>query len=144
MQFRRILPAAAVAALAACRPSIPERQNPTAVTYAVFDPNAAEIPLPNVLAFQPQALAALPPGAQKELVQAFAVAGGFPDDQEIPATIDFVRSNIQPDGSVVNGAPDLDLTSIRPGTILALESCPAVAGRPTPSPDCATGRSAAR
>lgn len=125
MQLRRILPAAAaLVAVAACRPSVPERQNPTAVSYAVFDPTTSEIPLPNALALSPDGLASLPAGAQKELLQAFALTGGFPDDQELPATLDFVVANIAANGTVTSLPPDLDLTTLTPTTRLVLESCP--------------------
>jgi hypothetical protein len=111
----------ALAALA-CEPSISSAINPSAVDYAAFDPtgNPPSIPLPNDLALQPQAIAAQS-GAQKALLQEFVNAGGFPNDQEVPITIDFVRLTIDPNtGASTRSAPALDVSSINSNNLIVL------------------------
>ena len=111
----RILAAAAL--LAACTPSVGHQAPPASVVTAVFDPLHGQIPLPNDLALQPS-----PPGvtlapAQQELLAAFAAQGGFPNDQEVPVTVSFTRSNLNADGTATNVAPSLDTTSLTPATL---------------------------
>ena len=132
MLLRRILPIALVALALACEPAVPHCTspsstdpackgsfNPTTVDYAAFDLASAQpdIPLPNDLALQPQVIATQT-GAQQELLLTFVdpAAGteiGFPSDQEVPISIDFVRETIDATtGAVTRSAPDLDLPSI--------------------------------
>src|SRR5439155_4962203 len=59
----------------------------------------------------------LPP-AQQDLLNAFAAQGGFPNDQEVPITISFVRTTINADGSTSNAAPTLDTTTLTPVTLV--------------------------
>ena len=112
---RKALTAVALALTAfACEPSVPHGTNPSQVDYAEFDPagHPAEIPLPNDLAFQPSAIASQA-GAAQELVLAFAAQGGFPNDQEVPITVNFVRETIDPNtGSATRSAPPIDVGSI--------------------------------
>src|SRR5260370_33066317 len=118
---RRSALALALAALA-CEPSISSAINPSAVDYAAFDPtgNPPFIPLPNDLALQPQAIASQS-GAQKALLQEFVNAGGFPNDQEVPITIDFVRLTIDPNtGASTRTAPALDVSSINSNNLIVL------------------------
>jgi hypothetical protein len=108
-----------LALAAACgEPSVPQtpqsQQKP--VVSAVFDPLTGNIPLPNDLA-----LAQIPPtlpAAQQDLLKAFVAQGGFPNDQEVPVTIAFQTTTVAQDGTTTNAAPDLDLTSINPGTLV--------------------------
>ncbi len=120
MLLRRILPPAAAAFALACAPSIQQDPAPASVSYAVFDPNTSQIPLPNDLAILPSTLAGFPAGAQKDLLAAFATQGGFPNDQEVDVTIDFTTLQIGADGSLTPVAPDLDLSSISNTTLRML------------------------
>ena len=130
MPLRRSLPATlALATILACQPSVKREPPPTppgasgpAVDFAVFDPSASPpaIPLPNDLALQPSSIATQT-GAQAELLRALAGAGGFPNDQETPITIDFHRENVNTStGKVTLSAPDLDLTSIVATTLAVI------------------------
>jgi Platelet-activating factor acetylhydrolase, isoform II len=133
---RRLTAALALATAAACNPSVNKEPLPTppgasspAVDYAVFDPTASPpaIPLPNDLALQPSAIATQT-GAQAELLQAFAAAGGFPNDQETPITIDFIRESVDAsNGKITRAAPDLDLSTFTTGgatTFVVIEAKP--------------------
>ncbi len=127
MLLRRTLPIALAAFALACEPSVPHCTsasstdaackgvfNPATLDYAAFDLTSAvpDIPLPNDLALLPETVASQT-GAQKELLQAFQAAGGFPNDQEVPITVDFVRQTIDSNtGALTASAPDLDVTSI--------------------------------
>lgn len=117
--------ALALAALGACAPSVPNTPPPTApgasgpsIDYAVFDPTAAAIPQPNDLSLQPSTIAAQT-GAQKELLTLFAANGGWPNDQEVPITIDIRRENVDPaTGAITYTAPDLDTATVARAVIL--------------------------
>ncbi|HZZ86427.1 MAG TPA: hypothetical protein VFE30_17990 [Anaeromyxobacteraceae bacterium] len=112
MSLRRYTPTlAALGLLAACTPDIAQRTNPQTVTYAAFDPaaNPPAIPLPNDLA---RANAASTTGAQRELLDAFNQAGGFPNDQELPVTIDLFAEAVTT-APRARSAPDLDLTTLK-------------------------------
>ena len=114
MLLRRTAPFALALAAIACEPSVPSGTNPTQVDYAAFDPtgNPPAIPLPNDLALQASAIASQP-GAAGELLTAFAKQGGFPNDQDVPITVDFVRESIgSATGAITRSAPPLDVTSI--------------------------------
>ena len=114
--LRRIIPPAAAMLALACAPSIQQDAPPASVTYAVFDPTVAKIPLPNDLALLPSSLAAFPPSAQRDLLTSFATSGGFPNDQEVAITLDFTTINIDPaTGSSLRSIPELDLTTIAAG-----------------------------
>jgi hypothetical protein len=117
-------------ALAACEPNVPQQAPPSSVVTAVFDPLNGKIPLPNDLALHPQPGVgpALSP-AQQELLAAFAAQGGFPNDQEVPVTIDFTRTKINADGTTTAEAPDLDFTTFTPLTLVAvLQTTPQAVG----------------
>ena len=135
MPLRRSLPAVlALATVLACQPSVKNQPPPTppgasgpAVDFAVFDPTASPpaIPLPNDLALQPSSIATQT-GAQAELLRAFAAAGGFPNDQETPITIDFHRENVNTStGKITLSAPDLDLASFVATTVAVIAVSPA-------------------
>jgi len=125
---------AALGLLAACTPDISQRTNPQTVTYAAFDPaaNPPVIPLPNDIA---RANAAATTGAQQELLNAFNQAGGFPNDQELPVTVDFFTEAVTV-APRARTAPDLDLATFKTapgaGATLAVfqvgNNCTAVAG----------------
>jgi hypothetical protein len=112
MLLRRLVPLAAALGAVACAPSIQQDPSPT-VDVAVFDPTNSKIPLPNDLVFQ--ALPTLPPSAQTDLLTAFAAEGAaFPNDQEVPLTIDFVRKSVDPStGALASTPAPLDVTSIK-------------------------------
>lgn len=123
MLLRRATPVAIAIVALACEPTVPydAANNPAAIDYAGFDPTGSppSIPLPNDLALQPQAIATQNP-AQAALLTEWAKQG-FPNDQEAPITIEFVRESLDPaTGAVTRSAPDLDLASINPGTVLLL------------------------
>ena len=114
MLLRRTALIAATAVAFACEPSVPHGTNPTFVDTAAFDltPSHPDIPLPNDLALLPASVSGQV-GAQQELLKEFQKAGGFPNDQEVPITIDFVRQTIDPaTGAQTPSAPALDVTSI--------------------------------
>ena len=129
MLLRHTLPITLVALALACEPTVPHCDspgstdpackgsfNPASVDIAAFDIASAppDIPLPNDLALLEQAVVTQS-GAQRELLRAFQQAGGFPNDQEVPITIDFVHQTIDPGtGKQTPSAPDLDLASINP------------------------------
>ena len=121
MPRRRYLAVAvATVAVVGCEPSVPKRTNPSSVDYAVFDPSTSQIPLPNDLALQPDAIAAQS-GAQQEFLQSLASAGGFPNDQEAPITIDLQRWDIAADGKVTKSAPPgIDPATVSPTTLIVL------------------------
>ena len=125
-RLSHLLVAAAPAALAlfgACRPSLPDTP-PSTFVIAEFDPTTSTIPLPNDLVFlqDPNTLcpgntlpAGSPPAcAQAELIASFNEA--YPSDQEVAITIDFAEIAFDANGSAVQTAPDLDLTSFTPST----------------------------
>src|SRR6266849_4910607 len=110
MLLRRVAPAAlATAAICACEPGVSydAGRNPQQTNYAVFDPTATppQIPLPNELAL---AQAGSLPGAQGELLQMFVSKGGFPNDQEVPVSIDLVTITVDSTGTQVRSPPTLN------------------------------------
>src|SRR5262249_33831856 len=120
MLLRRVAPAALLtAAICACEPGVGYNpaQNPAQTDYAVFDPAAVppQIPLPNALVLQH---AATVPGAQGELLRLFVsdpnpVKRGFPNDQEVPITMDLLKIVVDPTGTQVRSQPPLDISTIR-------------------------------
>jgi hypothetical protein len=125
MLLRRATPLALAVAALACEPSVPfdaANNNPPKVDYAGFDPtgNPPSIPLPNDLALLPQAIATQSP-AQAALLSQWAqdtcvggLQGCFPNDQEVPITIDFVTATIDANtGAVTRSMPQLDVASIK-------------------------------
>ena len=129
MLLRRAIPLALAIAAIACEPPVPfdaSAHNPSFVDYAVFDPapdpvdnSPVDIPLPSDVALQPQALATQS-GAQLEVLQSFAAQGGWPADQDLALTFDFVRINLDATGKATRTAPALDLSTINPSTLLIL------------------------
>jgi len=117
-----------LALAAACAPDVPYTAAPSAVTTAVFDPIAGNIPLPNDLARLPRPAGSPPfPAAQQDLINLFNSQGGFPSDQELPVTITLARTVLGADGGTTNQAPTLDPTTVVNGATL-------VVYRMTPSP----------
>ena len=115
MLLRRVAPAALLTiAICACEPGVgyDASRNPTQTNYTVFDPSATppQIPLPNDLALQQ---AATVPGAQGELLKLFVSQGGFPNDQEVPITLDLVKIVVDPTGTEVRSQPALDFSTLR-------------------------------
>ena len=131
MLLRRATPLAFATLFAiACEPSVPfdpTAHNPSAVTYAVFDPapdpfdnSPADIPLPNALAFQASAIATQP-AAQAEVLTSFAKQGGWPADQDLPLTFDFVKMTIDPNtGASKRSSPAIDVSSINSGNLVII------------------------
>jgi hypothetical protein len=108
----------------ACRADLPQ-DPPESFVTAIFDPQTSQIPLPNDLVFLSdnlngvcppgkQAPSATPACAQAELLAAFN--GFFPNDQEVPITIEFTQTNFDAAGATTLTAPDLDLASFTPST----------------------------
>jgi hypothetical protein len=117
--LQKILFALPLALLAACpAPSVPQSAPPAPSSAAVFDPTTNAIPLPNDIALL-SVPSTLPP-AQQELLRAFQGQGGFPNDQEVPITIQFQTSTAAPEGTVTTTAPDLEFSTINPGTLVAV------------------------
>ena len=128
--------ALAALALGACEPPVPQDPPTTPVVTAVFDPTTAKIPLPNDLVFFSAAngvcaggdkTAAAPACIQADLVTSFghfadankaATFGEFPNDQEVPITIDFTRIDIDASHNITTSAPDLDFSTITSSTFL--------------------------
>ena len=114
-------------AIVACRADLPSTP-PQTFVIAQFDPTTGSIPLPSDLVLsQPANSLCTPPApdgapacAQAELIQSFKDAGGFPSDQEVAVTIDFVETSFNPDGTTTNTAPDLDLTTFTPSTFFVV------------------------
>lgn len=109
--------AGSVSGLGACAPDVKQATSLHKVATVVFDPNAGAIPLPNDLARSALGLGGLPDGAQKELLQAFNAAGGFPNDQEVAITLDLVDQTIAANGAVTEGPVALDATSFTEDTV---------------------------
>src|SRR4051812_5871034 len=121
--LQKVSVALPLALLAACpAPSVPQSPPPAPVSAVVFDPVNNAIPLPNDIALA-QVPPTLPP-AQQELLEAFQAQGGFPNDQEVPVTIQFQTTTTGPDGTVTNTAPDLDFASFNAGTFVAVLQTP--------------------
>jgi hypothetical protein len=140
MLLRRTTPFALAILALACEPSVPYHPEtaPASVDYAGFDPTGSPplLPLPNQLALTEQAIAAQNP-SQAAVLRAFNAAGGFPNDQEVPITIPFVRVNVDAvTGAQTRSVPAIDATSIN-GTNLLILSISTQGGF-TPFAQCAT------
>src|SRR3954469_24274067 len=149
MLLRRATPLVLAVVAIACEPATPYNpaaNNPSLIDYAVFDPapdpfdnSPADIPLPNDLALQPSAIATQP-AAQAEVLTSFAKQGGWPADQDLPVTFDFVRMTIDPaTGASKRSAPAINLNSINAGNLIILSiSAGGVAVVPYDKPTYAT------
>lgn len=145
MLLRRTTSLAIALLVFACEPSVPysTANNPSSVDYAGFDPTGSppSLPQPNDLALTDQAIATQN-ATQAAVLQAFKAAGGFPNDQEVPITIDFVRFNIDPgNGAITRSAPPIDVTTINNNTLLLLSisstgGFTALTQCSTPGPNC--------
>ncbi|MGE5048977.1 MAG: hypothetical protein ACM3PC_10435, partial [Deltaproteobacteria bacterium] len=147
MVLRRATPLALAMLALACEPSVPfdASSNPRAVDFAAFDPTGSppSLPLPNDLALLESAVSTQNP-AQAALLTQWQ-AEGFPNDQEVPITIDFVRETIDPaTGKPARSAPQLDTSTVAPATLLLLAvgssgSGPVAYDPPAPSDYAANG-----
>ncbi|HEY6908537.1 MAG TPA: hypothetical protein VI356_04150 [Myxococcales bacterium] len=147
MLLRRATPLALAMLALACEPSVPfdARNNPAAVDYAAFDPTGSppSLPLPNDLALSESSVSTQNP-AQAALLTQWQVEG-FPNDQEVPITIDFVRETVDPaTGKATRRAPQLDTSTVTPATLLLLAvgssgSGPVAYDAPAPSDYAANG-----
>ena len=138
MLLRRTVPLAFVAAAFACgEPSVPYNptaNNPRKVDYAAFSPTPsssaanppnvpADIPLPNDIALSPQGIASATQqsAAQGALLSQWAAQGGFPNDQEVPITIDFVEYTIdEATGRITRSPAAIDVTTVNANTLVVL------------------------
>src|SRR5205085_6769647 len=112
MLLRRTIPLALAILALACEPTVPYQPGsvPSTIDYAGFDPNAGILPLPNQIALTDQGIVTQN-ATQAAVLRAFVAAGGFPNDQEVPVTIPFLRVNIDPaTGGQTKTAPALDVT----------------------------------
>jgi dienelactone hydrolase len=118
MSLRRYGPplVLAFASLLACTDVKQEKPAPQLVIATFASPN---IPTPNDLVLQ--AVPTLPDGAQKELLQSFIDAGGFPSDQEVTITIPFRAVNWNGSAYVETTPPDLDPATVTPATVALLK-----------------------
>src|SRR5437870_2036016 len=126
MLLRRTTPLALAILAVACEPSVPYNPstNPSTVDYGGFDPQANVLPLPNALALTDQGIATQNP-TQQAVLRVFVAAGGFPNDQEVPITIPFVRDTISPTtGAVTQGPAPIDVSSINGNTLIILSISP--------------------
>lgn len=120
MSLRRYGPLAlAFASLVACKDV--EREPPAdQIVIATLVPPV--IPTPNDLALQ--AVPTLPVGAQRDLLQSFVDAGGFPSDQEVTVNVPF-RSMVRNEntGAYEPAAtvPPLDLATVTPATAAVIK-----------------------
>ncbi|MBI5068949.1 MAG: hypothetical protein HZB56_11985 [Deltaproteobacteria bacterium] len=129
MHARRAAPLALLLAFAACSKEVSQGAPAADVVLAAFATDATnpaylagapgpKIPQPNDLGLQ--AAAALPAGAQKELLQIFAATGGFPSDQEVPITIPVRALRFSAGAYAPVAVPDLDLATVNAQTVKVL------------------------
>jgi hypothetical protein len=104
-----------------CQSSVPNGSSSATLDYAVFDPATAQIALPNDLAWQ-QAPTTAPRNAQEELLQLFASQRGFPNDQEVPITIDVQHTVIGGKAPQKSAPPPVDASTLDATTLLALDT----------------------
>lgn len=125
MTLRRYAPLALAALALGCKPEIPSRTNATTVDYALFNPAASQIPLPNDIALTQAAvflpgkpLAGVPcnlaGSAQNIGLCAYVRAGGFP--AQTPVEISFLRGTLGSDGAV-SYAPAPTADALDPATL---------------------------
>jgi hypothetical protein len=122
MTFRRSALLAVPLVLAACTNVTPEAQ-PATLVFATFDSTTGTIPTPNDLALQAVPTLTQPlQAAQRELLQAFIDAGGFPSDQEVPVTIPIraVKWDAATGAYVPAPAPTVDLATVTTSTVAVL------------------------
>lgn len=111
MTLRRYAPLALAALAVACKPDIEQRTNATTTEYALFNPAASQIPLPNDIALQKflasdPGPAVLPcsyflPNTTTTGLCAFARAGGFPAAAAMSSIqITFLTGTLGGDGIV--------------------------------------------
>ena len=113
MIARRVaLVAAAALGLAACTEVKQEPMKSDIVFAAFVSPN---IPTPNDLALA--GVPTLPASAQKEFLQAFVDAGGFPVDQEVTINIPFRAQKWDGSAYVADTAPTIDLATVTSSTV---------------------------
>jgi len=126
MTLRRYAPLALAAlATVGCAPDIEERANATTVEYAVFNPSASQIPLPNDIAIQSflgnPTYAALPctffdtvdPTQKTKGLCAYARAGGFPAAYSLASIqIQFLTGTLGADGTIAYAPSPFDVASI--------------------------------
>jgi hypothetical protein len=100
----------ALALLAAACKDVKQEAPAQTLVIASFSPPA--IPTPNDLALQ--AVPTLPPGLQRDLLQSFVDAGGFPSDQEVPVTVPLRALAFDPATNryAPTGVPTIDVATI--------------------------------
>jgi hypothetical protein len=121
MSFRRLSLLALASALLACQ-DVKQEPPPAEIVIATFSPPT--IPLPNDLALQSAPTLTAPElAAQKQLLQAFISAGGFPSDQEVPVTIPFkaLAFDAGTGRYAPTAMPALDLATVTPTTVAVLK-----------------------
>jgi hypothetical protein len=122
MLLRRFASLSVLLALAACTNVTSEPQT-SDVVFATFNSTTGVIPVPSDLALQAAPTLVQPAqAAQKELLQAFIAAGGFPSDQEVPVTIPINQVRWDPTagasgGYVASAAPTVDATTVTAKTV---------------------------
>jgi len=115
MRLRRAVALVLPLAFAACT-EVDQKETAATLVIATFaSPN---IPQPNDLALQAApTLTAPEQQAQKQLLDAFIAAGGFPSDQEVPVTVPFQQLTWSPTagaaGAYVAGPAVIDLATVR-------------------------------
>jgi hypothetical protein len=120
--LRRFVPVAlGMFVLIGCQPSLPEGASSATINYVVFDPSTSQIALPNDLAWQQAAMTA-PKNAQDELLQLFASQRGFPNDQEVPITIDVQHTVIGGAAAQKSAPPSIDTATLDGTTLLVLDT----------------------
>jgi dienelactone hydrolase len=130
MSFRRsaALVAAAVALLSGCK-NVSQEAPAQELILAAFNspvlPGSTQpaLPTPNDLALQAIGDPAFPAGAQKALLQAFVVGGGFPSDQAVGITVPLKRLTFDAAANAyVVATPPL----VDPTTVTTLGATPTV------------------
>lgn len=117
MSLRRYGPLAlAFASLVACTDVKQEDPAPLIVIATFASPN---IPTPNDLVLQ--AVPTLPDSAQKELLQSFIDAGGFPSDQEVSITVPFRAMSWNGTAYEAATAPAIDPATVTASTVVLLK-----------------------
>jgi len=123
MRLRRAVAPILALAIAACAESVKQEPAPAELVFAAFDSATATLPQPNDLALQAAPTLTQPlQQAQKQLLDLFIAAGGFPSDQEVPITIPITARSLAADGSyLATAAPAIDLASVTASTVAVLQ-----------------------